>query len=254
MTLFSGIGFGLMYLPSIVMVGYYFDNKRALATGIAVCGSGIGSFVFSPLNEFLLAQFNWKGAMWIISALTLHGLVFASLYRPLLYDIKTESSPDEHEDLECELGPHKSLVNKSKDELKLTLFQTNKIYRCRSLEHCNGDKSTEIAKLGHSLFLDSETRSRKHLNKRHILNPLERKDIFYSGSITHLPEYRRAGGEEQYVRSMLSLNDAERDSERAETACNKLFKEMFDFSLLKSPSFVIYCLSCLLCMIGKFKV
>ena len=39
-----GIGFGMMYLPSIVVVGFYFDKKRALATGIAVCGSGIGEW------------------------------------------------------------------------------------------------------------------------------------------------------------------------------------------------------------------
>ena len=35
-----GMGFGLMYLPSIVIVGYYFDKKRAFATGLATCGSG----------------------------------------------------------------------------------------------------------------------------------------------------------------------------------------------------------------------
>ena len=29
-----------MYLPSIVIVGYYFDKKRAFATGLATCGSG----------------------------------------------------------------------------------------------------------------------------------------------------------------------------------------------------------------------
>ena len=48
--LLSGISFGLMYLPSIVIVGYYFDKKRAFATGIAVCGSGIGTFLFAPLG------------------------------------------------------------------------------------------------------------------------------------------------------------------------------------------------------------
>jgi MFS family permease len=44
----SGLGFGMIYLPSIVSVGYYFEKKRAMATGIAVCGSGIGTFIFSP--------------------------------------------------------------------------------------------------------------------------------------------------------------------------------------------------------------
>ena len=48
----SGISFGLMYLPSIVIVGYYFDKKRAFATGIAVCGSGIGTFLFAPLGTY----------------------------------------------------------------------------------------------------------------------------------------------------------------------------------------------------------
>lgn len=35
-----GLGFGMIYLPSIVSVGYYFERRRALATGVALCGSG----------------------------------------------------------------------------------------------------------------------------------------------------------------------------------------------------------------------
>jgi MFS family permease len=33
----GGIGMGLIYLPSIVMVGYYFEEKRAIATGRMNC-------------------------------------------------------------------------------------------------------------------------------------------------------------------------------------------------------------------------
>ena len=40
--LIGGIGMGLVYLPSIIMVGYYFEEKRAIATGT--------SYVF-PLFE-----------------------------------------------------------------------------------------------------------------------------------------------------------------------------------------------------------
>ena len=29
----GGFGLGLIYLPAVVAVGYYFDSKRALATG-----------------------------------------------------------------------------------------------------------------------------------------------------------------------------------------------------------------------------
>lgn len=251
-----------MYLPAIVMVGYYFDKRRALATGIAVCGSGIGSFVFSPLNDFLLSVFDWKGAMWIISALSLHGIVFASLFRPLIYDDSSSSSsskvPSDEETLESgKAESHVPLVSSNKDNLKRDLLRVpeNGIYRCRSLEHCNGSKSAEIARLGHSLFLDSEPHSRKHTKGRHVLNPLERKDIFYSGSIQNLPEYKKAGDEEHFVWRMLSLNketDSTDTEDTADSACRKIFNEMFDFSLLRSITFDIYCISCLLCMIGKF--
>jgi len=49
-----------MYLPSIVMVGYYFDKKRAMATGIAVCGTGIGTFVLAPIVNLLVSEYGWK--------------------------------------------------------------------------------------------------------------------------------------------------------------------------------------------------
>jgi len=56
----AGIGFGLMYLPSVVMVGFYFDKNRAMATGIAVCGSGIGTFVLAPIVHSLVSEYGWK--------------------------------------------------------------------------------------------------------------------------------------------------------------------------------------------------
>jgi len=49
-----------MYLPSVVMVGFYFDKKRAMATGVAVCGSGIGTFVLAPVVDLLVSEYGWK--------------------------------------------------------------------------------------------------------------------------------------------------------------------------------------------------
>ena len=50
----GGFGLGMVYLPSVVSCGYYFEKRRAIATGIGVCGSGVGCFVFAPLANFLL--------------------------------------------------------------------------------------------------------------------------------------------------------------------------------------------------------
>ena len=61
----GGIGFGLVYVPSVIFVGFYFEKKRALATGIAVCGSGIGTFVMAPLTSWLLEEYGWQGTILI---------------------------------------------------------------------------------------------------------------------------------------------------------------------------------------------
>lgn len=264
----GGVGFGFFYLPSIVMVGYYFDKKRALATGMAVCGSGIGSFVFAPLCEYLLAEFDWKGSMWIISALVLNGMVFAGLFRPLTFSdddllSNTEGTTDKNI---CDIKFHNEhdlnvpVFNPSKEELKNA--SQNPIFRCRSMELTSPakdnktNKASELARIGHSLFLDESGSNRHSLTQKHILNPLVRKDIFYSGSIHHLPEYTKAGGEVNFVKSMLSTSTiavSEGSEKSKKCDCMKnVFAGMFDISLLKSPTFILYGLSCFLCMIGFF--
>lgn len=70
--IFGGLGFGMIYLPAVVFVGYYFEKKRSLATGIAVCGSGFGAFIFAPISEFLLANFtSWKHANLVLACIIL---------------------------------------------------------------------------------------------------------------------------------------------------------------------------------------
>lgn len=76
----GGIGFGMIYLPAVVAVGYYFESKRSLATGIAVCGSGFGTFVFAPLATFLLeALGGWKGANLVLAGIILNCAIFGAL-------------------------------------------------------------------------------------------------------------------------------------------------------------------------------
>jgi len=79
----TGAGLGLFYLPNVVAVSYYFQKRRATATGIALCGAGVGCFVFAPLGEYLLHIYDWKNAMLIVAGITLNGCVFGSLLRPL---------------------------------------------------------------------------------------------------------------------------------------------------------------------------
>ncbi|XP_044006609.1 monocarboxylate transporter 3 isoform X2 [Aphidius gifuensis] len=89
----GGIGFGLIYLPAVVCVGYYFESKRSLATGIAVCGSGVGTFAFAPLSNWLLENYDWKGSHIILAGLILNCAVFGALMRPLTYPKQSSVKP-----------------------------------------------------------------------------------------------------------------------------------------------------------------
>ena len=44
-----GVGCGLLFLPSVVMVSQYFTTKLAFATGIASTGSSLGISFLSPV-------------------------------------------------------------------------------------------------------------------------------------------------------------------------------------------------------------
>lgn len=80
---YTGVGFGLVYVPAIVSVGYYFEKKRSLAIGIAVCGAGVGTFVLSPFNRILEESYGIRGAFLVKSAIVLNMFVCGLLIRPV---------------------------------------------------------------------------------------------------------------------------------------------------------------------------
>jgi len=65
----TGVGFGLMYVPSVVAVAQHFTTKQALAIGICVCGSGMGTFILAPLEHFLLSQIGWRWTFFCMGGL-----------------------------------------------------------------------------------------------------------------------------------------------------------------------------------------
>ena len=98
----GGIGMGFVYLPTLVMVGYYFEKKRAIATGqskraffipftfssifdagIVTAGAGIGSITFGPLSHFLFDKLKWKLGLLVLTAIVLCCVFFCLFMRPL---------------------------------------------------------------------------------------------------------------------------------------------------------------------------
>ena len=85
----GGLGLGLIYLPAIVSVGFYFERRRALATGISVCGSGVGAFVMAPVASYLVENYGWEVNNLVLGGICLSCLLFGGLMRPLGKQLKS---------------------------------------------------------------------------------------------------------------------------------------------------------------------
>ena len=57
-----GVGVGCMYVPAVGAVQRWFAIKRATASGIAIMGIGVGTFVAPHAANFLIDSFDWRTA------------------------------------------------------------------------------------------------------------------------------------------------------------------------------------------------
>ncbi|XP_014899983.1 monocarboxylate transporter 12-B-like [Poecilia latipinna] len=79
----TGLGYALSYTTAIAMVGKYFNEKKALAYGIALSGSGIGTFVLAPAVQLLIEHYSWRGALLVLGGFVSNLCVCGAVMRPL---------------------------------------------------------------------------------------------------------------------------------------------------------------------------
>lgn len=76
------------------MVGKYFNKRKALAYGIAMSGSGIGTFILAPAVQLLIEQFSWRGALLILGGFVLNLCVCGALMRPISLKEDCKTAPE----------------------------------------------------------------------------------------------------------------------------------------------------------------
>ncbi|KAJ0069586.1 hypothetical protein NL108_010416 [Boleophthalmus pectinirostris] len=79
----NGLGYSLAWTPTVTMVGLYFDRKRPMANALSSSGECVLMFVISPLTQWLIDSYTWRGAMLIVGALQLNLCICGALLRPL---------------------------------------------------------------------------------------------------------------------------------------------------------------------------
>lgn len=136
----------MIYIPALLIVGFYFEQRRALANGIANSGSGVGTFLYAPLCRYLQDMYTWRGALLILAGLLLNCLVCAALFRPVQYKHCNSNTTATDEWTAANVDQEKYLISGKKSDKQsldvvLTKSQSEKklldLQLCKSQSHGN---------------------------------------------------------------------------------------------------------------------
>lgn len=62
-----GIGGGMMYVPSVGVVQRWFKRHRGLASGLAICGTGLGTLVVPFLTTLAIEREGWRSTHQVLA-------------------------------------------------------------------------------------------------------------------------------------------------------------------------------------------
>ena len=77
------MGFGMIYLPSVVIITSYFKRRLSFASGVASCGGGIGTFAFAPIMQLLDDEYGWEYTLVILGLIIIFCFPLGALCKPL---------------------------------------------------------------------------------------------------------------------------------------------------------------------------
>ena len=86
----AGLGLGFIYVPAITEVGYWFEKKRSLVTGISTSGSGFGTIVFPPVLTALESSLGWRWCLRIVASFCLSCTLLGATMKPVPYIVNKE--------------------------------------------------------------------------------------------------------------------------------------------------------------------
>ncbi|KAK2182540.1 hypothetical protein NP493_350g02042 [Ridgeia piscesae] len=278
--LIGGVGVSMVYIPSLLVVGFYFERRRALANGITACGSGVGMFVYAPLCHYLQQEYTWRGALFILAAVNIHCLACGALYRPLGARNKrlvstaiVKADDDEprcsHEPLPLSAAgtrpaAESALSPPARSRLYMQLFPswsdttwTTHVHRPRhlachrsttSLRH---DPTTRQYDTAVSLRLSTpelSSESGKIKAKTTDTGPLFRKDIFYSGNLFKLYEsqqLRHNVSRDHTTCDKVSKDGPEKQTLSSDRKFNSV-RRLVQCSVLRNATFLLFMMSSVL--------
>ncbi|XP_033757438.1 monocarboxylate transporter 12-like [Pecten maximus] len=117
-----GAGAGLTYTTGIIVIGFNFEKRLNLASGLALSGIGMGVMCLSPVVQEMREMFGNKGFFFILAGISLHLCIFGTLYFPSVLEKRTKvtGSLDMEERTSDEICP----INVDKDDIAMSQDRT----------------------------------------------------------------------------------------------------------------------------------
>ena len=191
----------MSFVSAIIVVGLYFNRKRAIATGIAMSGSGLGTFAYAHLTDFLLHHFDWRGTILILTGILLNGVVCGLLFRPISeYDshscrVSSVNIPASV-DPENEAEMRKKLLEKKYkhicDEHNFHQLTVNKMPERLTMSTANMIRVPHDIPANFASAKDFSSQSNMYRDVKTIKNQMSKQDVFYSGSLANLRHRRHS--------------------------------------------------------------
>ncbi|UJR20999.1 hypothetical protein I4U23_024099 [Adineta vaga] len=84
-----GTGLSFVYVPAVVIVAHYFDENRAIATALAVGGTGLGNAVVAQIIHILNDYYSdWRDTTLLLSGVLFTIVGFGALFRPVEFSFQ----------------------------------------------------------------------------------------------------------------------------------------------------------------------
>ena len=220
--------------------------------------------------KFLIDEYAWQGAQWIVSAIVLNGLVLGAVYRPLTFDdlervrrkwrkkqIKLEArrfnvNVEQIKDNKSEESV--SLNSQNIDETDSISEERSMLPRVHQLQQNGSDVRYPNLRM-RTVSSSSIDKSEKNLNSMRKIGDSCHSLTWYASSMERLHENPAPERSALSVRSRASQKSKHAQEKQSfmdilKDVLNGV-RDTMDFTMLTNPVFVIYGLSCIFCMAGK---
>ncbi|CAF4983061.1 unnamed protein product, partial [Rotaria sp. Silwood1] len=279
----GGIGFGLIYLPAIVSVGFYFERRRSFAMGIAVCGSGLGTLVFPAVMPYVMNAslwFDYEGVLLLEAAIIFICVIFGVLMIPLPQEpseirrierkaraeakrqiFKARAVTSQNDEQQNQLLPTNRESDIPLQKISVILKEATAVVPIEEKYLSDDKHRVSLSDMKtNNLYIDhstDKTVSRSHENvSETVTNNLSvvvsRKGSIYQGSLHNIPLNNE--NIEEHHRQVIKISDMKNETMNKTEKKSFLTKitEHIDFNLLKDVAFTLFTVSNFLTSLGFY--